>query len=197
LRVGPPLRPVKATRPNNSLMVLEEALWARLRLTTGILYGVRELNLQEAYDVRPIRFLELWHESGWTLKVYGIAYGRERPREELVEAAKQIVRERLTHSTNDDNHYVVGFLGVHDGRGANFVYLDYWADENELHHHLYVSSSEAPASLEYITPTGVIACAWDVRVLSFERDAWVEAMLANPSGPDVEGYLARMLNEDA
>jgi hypothetical protein len=60
----------------------------RLRLTTGILYGVRELNLQEAYDVRPIRFLELWHESGWTLKVYGIAYGRERPREELVEAAK-------------------------------------------------------------------------------------------------------------
>jgi hypothetical protein len=96
--------------------------------------------------------LELWHESGWTLKVYGVAYRRERPREELVEAAKEIARKRLTNSTNKDNHYRVGFLGVHDGRGANFVYLDYWADENELHHHVYVSPSEEPASFEYFTP---------------------------------------------
>ena len=84
--------------------------------------------------------------------MYGVAYRRERPREELVEAAKEITRKRLTNSTNKDNHYRVGFLGVHDGRGANFVYLDYWADENELHHHVYVSPSEEPASFEYFTP---------------------------------------------
>jgi hypothetical protein len=156
-----------------------------------------ELNLQEAYDVRPIRFLELWRESEWTMKVYGIAYRRERPRKELVEAAKEIARKRLINSTNNDNHYGVGFLGVHDGRGANFVYLDYWADENELHHHVFVSPLEEPASLEYVTPTGLIACTWDLRVLSFERDAWVAAVLANPSGPDMEEYLARTLNEDA
>ena len=88
-----------------------------------------ELSLQEAYNVRPIRFLGLWREAGWTLKVYGIAYGREHPREELLEAAKEIARKRLTNSTNEDNHYGVGFLGVNDGRGANFVFVDYWADE--------------------------------------------------------------------
>jgi hypothetical protein len=77
------------------------------------------------------------------------------------------------------------------------VYLDYWADENELHHHVYVSPSEEPASLEYVTPTGLIACTWDLGVLSFERDAWVEAVLANASGPDIEEYLARTLDEDA
>jgi hypothetical protein len=156
-----------------------------------------EIDLQEAYDVRPIRFLELWRELGWTLKVYGIAYRSERPREELVEAAKEMARRRLANSTNSDNHYGVGFLGVHDGRGANVVCLDYWADENELHHHLYVSPSEEPASLEYVTPTGLIACTWDLRVLSFERNAWVEAVLANPSGPDIDEYLARTLNDDA
>jgi hypothetical protein len=155
-----------------------------------------ELTLQEAYDVRPIRFLELWRELEWALKVYGIAYRRERPREELVEAAKEMARKRLTNSTNSDNHYRVGFLGVHDSRGANFVYLDYWADENELHHHVYVSPSEEPASLEYVTPTGLIACKWDLRVLSFESDAWVEAVLANPSGPDIDEYLARTLSDD-
>jgi hypothetical protein len=156
-----------------------------------------ELNLQEAYDARPIRFLELWRESGWTLKVYGIAYGRERPREELVQAAKAVARKRLTGSTGEQNHYGVGFLGVHDGRGANFVFVDYWADEDELHHHLYVSPSDEPASLEDVTSTELIACTWDLRVLSFERDAWVEAVLANPSGPNMEGYLAHTLNEDA
>jgi hypothetical protein len=109
---------------------------------------------------------------------------------------KEIARERLTNSTTGDNHYRVAFLGMHDGRGANFVYLDYWADENELHHHVYVSPLEKPASLEYVTPTGLIACTWDLRGLSFERDARVEAVLANPSGPDFEEYLARTLNED-
>ena len=131
------------------------------------------------------------------MKVYGIAYGRPTPRAELVQAAKLVSRKHLTGSADGRNHYGVGFLGVHDGRSANFVYLDYWADENELHHHLYVSPSEEPASLEDVTATGLIACAWDVRVLSFERDAWVETVLANPSGPDPEGYLARRLNEDA
>src|SRR5215217_5750743 len=79
-----------------------------------------EIDLQEAYDVRPIRFLELWRELGWALKVYGIAYRSERPREELVEASKEIARERVANSMNNDNHYGVGFLGMHDGRGANF-----------------------------------------------------------------------------
>jgi hypothetical protein len=46
-----------------------------------------------------------------------------RPREELVEAAKEIARKRLTNSTNSDNHYGVGFLGVHDGRGSQLRVL--------------------------------------------------------------------------
>lgn len=157
---------------------------------------MRPLRLQEAYDRPPIHFLELWGEVGWTLKVYGIAYGRARPREELIEAAKDSSREQLSRMADNDNHYGLGFLGVHDARDAKFV-LFYWADENELHHHVYVSPSEDPASLEDVTATRLIACAWDLRVLSFKRDAWVETVLANPSGPDTEGYLARRPNEDA
>lgn len=42
--------------------------------------------------------------------------------------------------------YGVGFLGVHDGRGADFVFIDWWAEENELHHHLYMASHNQPVS---------------------------------------------------
>ncbi|HET9529400.1 MAG TPA: isochorismatase [Blastocatellia bacterium] len=154
------------------------------------------LRLEEPYEARPIRFLELWEDAGWRLKVYGIAYRRERPRQELIEAARQAARDRLPRPAVTDSRYGVGFLGIHDGRGANFVFLDWWQDENELHHHVYVSPHDRPQLLEYSTPTGVVACVWDLRVLGFERQAWLDAVLANPNGPDIDDYLARRLDED-
>jgi hypothetical protein len=152
--------------------------------------------LQEPYKARPIRFLELWEEAGWRLKVYGIAYQCDYPRPGLVEAAKTVARVHLLQPLALQQGYRVGFLGVHDGRGANFVFLDYWANENELHHHVYVSPSDEPVSLEYVTPTGLTACVWDLRVLCFERQAWIDTVLTNPTGPDLEKYLTHQLNED-
>ncbi|HSF81772.1 MAG TPA: hypothetical protein VLA49_11090 [Anaerolineales bacterium] len=48
----------------------------------------------------------------------------------------------------------------------------------------------------YATPTGLTACVWDLRLMAFERQSWLETVLANPSGPDLEAYLACRLNED-
>lgn len=154
------------------------------------------MQLQEPYQPRPIRFLELWQTAGWTLKLYGIAYRRPIPRPELLVAAKEVATAQLA-SIQTKNHYHLGFMGVHDGRGANFVFVDYWAEENELHHHVYVSPATQPAKLEYVTPAGLIACVWDLRVICFERQAWLETVLVNPAGPDLQQYLERRLHEDA
>jgi hypothetical protein len=160
-----------------------------------------ESNLQQSYlqpyRPRPIRFLERWHCLDWRIKVYGIAFERLAPRPELIAAAKAAAADRLRRVAIDSPNYRLGFLGVHDGKTANFVFLDWWAEENELHHHVYVSPSDRPRDLEYRTPTGLAACVWDLRVMAFERDAWLETVLRNPSGPDFEAYLNRRLNEDA
>jgi hypothetical protein len=37
---------------------------------------------------------------------------------------------------------------------------------------------------------------WELGAIDFERRAWLEDVLANPEGPDVERYLAREYNED-
>lgn len=110
------------------------------------------IQLQEPYSPRPIRFLELWEEAGWRIKVYGIGYQRDLPRPELVEAAKGVARQRLSDLSGTEGHYGVGFLGVHDGRGVNFVFLDWWANENELHHHVFVSPKDEPGAFQYVTP---------------------------------------------
>lgn len=153
-------------------------------------------NLQEPYAPRPIRFWERWEEAGWRMKIYSILYQQPASRPELLEAAKILARERLRTSATDKSHYGVGFIGIHDGRGAVFLFVDFWADENELHHHVYVAPKDDPTNLTYVTPTGLTACVWDLRVLCFERQAWIETMLANPAGPDLDAYLARQLNED-
>ncbi|MCA1566877.1 MAG: isochorismatase [Acidobacteria bacterium] len=155
------------------------------------------LKLREPYEPRPIRFLEEWQDTGWRMKIYGIAYRRPTPRAELVETAKRIAWQCLPFPPDEDGRYGVGFIGVHDGRGANFVFVDWWADENELHHHVFAAPSEELKDLPEITATGLSVCVWDLRVQCFEREAWLEAVLANSRGADLADYMRRRLNEDA
>ena len=49
--------------------------------------------------------------------------------------------------------------------------------------------------LTYTPRAYPIACAWDLSVIAFERAAWVQHMLANPRGPDLEAYLVAQLDE--
>ncbi len=154
------------------------------------------LPLSESYVPRPVRFLELWAVDGWRLKLYGLSYQRPAIRSELVPLAKQAARERLRESAAGRPHYQVGYVGINDGRGAVFIFVDFWADENELHHHVYVAPKDQPDQLTYQTPSGLTACVWDLSVLAFERQAWVEAVLANPAGPDLERYLAARLDAE-
>ena len=148
------------------------------------------------YAPRPIRFLNLWQVDDWRIKLYGIAYARPVPRAELVSAAQQIATRQLRSLPSELRHYHLGFLGVHDGRTANFIFLDFWADENELHHHVFVSPTEHPEQFTNVTPTGLSACVWDLRLQAFERDAWVTHVLQRGAAPDFDGYLAATLNAD-
>jgi hypothetical protein len=132
--------------------------------------------------------------EGWRLKMYGIAYDRERLRRELVAAAVNEAALRLPQPPVSEARYGVGFSGVHDGRGGNFVFVDWWEQENELHHHVFFSSKEEPAQLRAASDTDPIACVWDLCVVGPEREAWVRYLLANPGGPDLDAYLADRLS---
>lgn len=154
------------------------------------------IKLTEPYRKRPVRSIDTWAIAGFSLKVYGISYTGDMPDDQLCKAARGIAEQRLHATAVDTNHYGVGFVGIHAGRDGNFVFIDWWADENELHHHVYVSSTETPLDLAYMAPTGPIACTWDLRVMVFERDAWVEYVLTRHQEPDIQSYLNTTLNED-
>ena len=153
--------------------------------------------LLERYRRRPIRFLELWEEAGWRIKVYSITQAGASLRPELLVVAKETALRWLRQPLAPGRRqYSVGFMSVHEGPSANFVSLDWWADDNELYHQVYLSPADDPCHLQYVTPTGLASTVWDLRVLCFERQAWVDTVVANPAGPDFSAYLKRRLNED-
>jgi len=138
----------------------------------------------EAYRSRSVEVLGLWEWPGWRIKAYGIAYADAPLDSRLTKAARGLTEGRLKASAETTSHYGVGFAGVHQGKTGNFVFVDWWADENELHHHVYVSPPDRPEALEYQTPTGLAACVWDLFLIGYERDAWVRHVLRSKGNLD-------------
>jgi len=150
--------------------------------------------ISEGYEPRAVSDLGTFESGEWRLKLAGISYRDDRPRPALVEAALRSASKVLPEPAITPTRYGVGFVGIHDGRGACFCFVDWWEEENELHHHTFLAPPEAPASLAETTGTGFIACAWDLAVVSHERQAWIDHVLANPRGPDVDAYLRQRLS---
>lgn len=154
--------------------------------------------LSSPYKTRPIRHLETWEHDGWRVKVYGISAATDRPAQGLVDAIKAVAAQALPRPAIADSRYGVGFLYAHQGRdGGGFASVNWWGNENELFHHQYEASPNAVADLRPVDETGGSAgCVWDLAVIEHERQAWIECVLANDRGPDLDAYLDRTLDAD-
>jgi hypothetical protein len=145
------------------------------------------------YRRRPIRFIDLWKLDDWTLKLYGIAADRDRPRDDLVAAARSIAVRTLPTPARSGGRHGVGLVGAHDGANAAFVFVSWWANLYELNHVLYRAPKDALGEFARV-PAELVGCTWDLRVIAFERDAWTAAIESGT--PDLEHYLAARFDAD-
>jgi hypothetical protein len=153
------------------------------------------IELRGVHRPRPIRFAGLHRLDDWHIKLYGIAPPGEQPDAALMEAALQTAREVLPRPAHAADRYGVGFVVVHHAADFGFVLVDWWYRENEIHQKLF--SSEL-GHLDQLVPhpNDAIGCIWELSVTDFERRAWIQDVLANPSGPDIELYMSREFNAD-
>lgn len=140
--------------------------------------------------------MDLWDVNGWKLKVYGISSVRGISDPVTVDPAivasgRQIAETVFTRSPTT-NSYDLGFVIFHEGRLANWLLLDWWADEIQVRQQLFRSGSENPSTFDRVT-NDLIACIWELRIVAHEREAWIDTMLKPPGRPDVCGYLERRL----
>jgi hypothetical protein len=155
------------------------------------------IRLERPYAKRPIRFLDLRRDRGWTTKLYWISARSAHPDPALVGAAYELARAALPRPAIDRDRYGASFLIVHQGNDGNYAILDWWTGENMLQHRVYHAAPGNPLAFAPFADTGIVACVWELHVMAFERQAWIDAVLANRAGPDLDAYYARRLSDDA
>ena len=74
----------------------------------------------------------------------------------------------------------VGFLILHYGKQANYLLVSQWYDADMLKHQVRGAAIGAgvDATFEPLAQRNLIACVWELEVIRFERDAWVNTTLA-------------------
>ena len=159
------------------------------------------IQLNSTYKTRPVRFLNLAEYAGWRIKVYGIRFTQDgsqfepKPDRSIIALAQQAMLKQLPTPAVTDSRYGVGFLIIHQGQHRNWLLLDWWTDQEILKQLLFSSPLDAPDQITR-AENDLLACTWEMAIHGFERQAWIDTVLNNQAGPDLEAYLKQHLNKD-
>jgi hypothetical protein len=141
--------------------------------------------LAHAYHQRLGSFVSDERYGNWRLKLYGLAAPDKGVRPELLDRTRELAERSLPPV--DDLAHGAAFAIAHDAR-IPIALIYWWQATNELHQRVYAGAEiESMRPIEW-TPTG---CVWELGVVDFERRAWIEDVIGNPDGPDLERYLSR------
>lgn len=147
------------------------------------------------YRPRHLRFLRHVDLGGWRLKVYGIATNGRTVRPELVDTTLTLASQFLPRPAVAEGRYGTGFVIAHDAAAIAIALVYWWQSQNELHQRIFTGPSATPDALTpYADPAA--GCVWELGIIDFERRAWLEDVLMNPAGPDIERYMERQVNVD-
>ena len=106
-------------------------------------------------------------------------------RDELIKTTRGAGRRSLPDV--DEAHHGAAFAIAHDARWP-IALVYWWEGENEIH-----SADLRGSEPDALSPAGPTAmgCVWELGVVEFERRAWIETVIGNPGGPDIDAYMAR------
>lgn len=140
------------------------------------------------YQPRPLTFLGVESVAGYLLKIYAI-----READQALESARFADRCKLATGVlpqppSTAERPGVGFAILHQANRVDYLILSWWDRQNELPTRVFVRGSEGwrPAT------QSESFCVWDLRVVWWEREAYVGTVLAGR--PNAMGaYLASVI----
>ena len=141
--------------------------------------------LAHAYHQRRGEFISYERVGDWQLKLYGLAAPEKGVRPQLVDATRALAARTLPPV--DDRRHGAAFAIAHDARFA-IALIYWWQDVNEINARIF--AGEEPDRLERLGPDA-FGCVWELGIVDFERRAWIEDVMGNPDGPDIDRYLSR------
>jgi hypothetical protein len=142
-------------------------------------------SLAHHYHQRRCEFVSEDRIGDWRLKLYGLARPEQGVRAELIETTRALAADSLP--AVDDKHHGAAFAIAHDARWP-IALVYWWHDMNELHSRIYAGSEPDRLSP---APPSAFGCVWELGIVEFERRAWIEAVIGNAEGPDLDAYFER------
>ncbi|MFH9657916.1 hypothetical protein ACH4NF_29870 [Streptomyces sp. NPDC017248] len=79
-----------------------------------------------------------------------------------------------------EGDHPVGFLILHHGLEGSYLLVSQWYDADMLKHWVRGAVVDADGATTFapLAQRDLIACVWELEVIRFERDAWVNTVLA-------------------
>ena len=152
--------------------------------------NISPLVIKEKYEDRQVEFCGIWEDNSWKFKIYKITHKNNSPADEKIEnTAKAFALKCVTTFTDIAALYGLGYIILHKGMDSNFIVINFWAGENMIRTHAFISTLENPYDYRDITETGMNVCVWDALIHNFERNSWVENILKNPDEPEIDKYM--------
>lgn len=143
----------------------------------------------EPYKERSVKFIDQVNFQGWRIKVYGIAATSSMHSEQLAANGIEYVLPYLPQPAVTKHRYGVGFLIIHQGLQRNWFLLDWWENDDIVHHQLFSSPVDQPNDISAEPDKSLIACVHELRVIHFESEAWIRCVLSGAEHPGLDGYM--------
>ena len=150
----------------------------------------------DQYIARPVEFIAQMNSEGWRIKVYGISAKSLPLPEGIVADASKNLLSHLPQPAVTEQRYGVGFLIIHQGTMRYWFLLDWWEKEDIVHHKLFSSPLDKPSAITAEADKSLIACVHELRVITFESEAWIKTVLGRDDDPDFDKYLKLRFNSD-
>ena len=133
--------------------------------------------------------------NGHRLKSYAMYLSQEAAKEVLSDSDLQNLLKKCLPPSTDPLDHGIGFVLVHYARDGNYLLVSRWYGGNMLKHELFVLSHAAQGwQAEPLVSTKIVACVWELQVITFERQAWVStAMTKGGTEDSFQSYFKMVL----
>jgi hypothetical protein len=150
-----------------------------------------DASLAFRYVPRRVKPRPVCSVNGYRLKPYEIYYA-EDGKVRLAEPELKSLISRILPVSDDPLDHGVGFVMVHFARDGQYLLLSRWYGGNMLKHDLFEITQAAEGwQSTSLRSTGIVACVWELQIMTFERQAWVTTAMAEGG---TESSLNRYLN---
>jgi hypothetical protein len=139
-------------------------------------------DLDRTYAPRLAEFVSDERYGDWRFKLYGLADPAKGVRPELLDATRERAQAHLPAEG-----YGAAFGIAHDA-AFPIALVYWWQGVNELHQRSFAGAEIDALEIVELTPAG---CVYELAIVEFERRAWIEDVIGNPDGPDLDRYMAR------